>query len=577
MMGIFLIHILKSSVCLALLYLCYRLLLGKETFHRFNRIALLSLPVLSCVIPFIEITMSGASDMPLPFISLEETMLMTDIHPEDVLTETPKHFPWNALILSVYAGGFLFLLVRHGWSICRMVCLLRTGRKEKIDKDITLYIHRKKVAPFSWMNRIAISEEDLEKNGKAILAHERAHIRNRHSWDLLLAQAYVFLQWFNPAVWLWMYDLKTVHEYEADEWVIRHDMDARSYQLSMIERVVGTRLFTMANSFNQSLLNKRITMMNKGRSHRWARLKYLFVLPVVGISVVAFAHPPVDVFSYSFLNSEGLPTTVEMKRTGAFTSSMKDSILVVVDEKMQGYGQSILESIPGDQILSVLALHRESTVEEYGDKAKHGAIKITTKGKETLLSSVMDEFKEKGRFNVTKLVSGASTGNPLIVIDGEVKGNASEILKKIEFNTVKSMVVLQNHTQTRQLYGDMAKDGVIVISTINSLVKDKAIFSIAEEMPEFPGGMEECMKFISKNTRYPAEAHRNGIHGKVVVHFLVTDEGEIKTPTIIESVDPLLDAEALRVIKSMPKWKPGRQRGKAVNVVVNLPVTFNIQ
>ena len=494
MMGIFLIHILKSSICLALLYLCYRLLLGKETFHRFNRIALLSLPVLSCVIPFIEITMPGASDMPLPFISLEETMLMTDIHPEDVLIETPKHFPWNALILSVYAGGFLFLLVRHGWSICRMVCLLRTGRKEKIDKDITLYIHRKKVAPFSWMNRIAISEEDLEKNGKAILAHERAHIRNRHSWDLLLAQVCVFLQWFNPAAWLWMYDLKTVHEYEADEWVIRHDMDARSYQLSMIESVVGTRLFTMANSFNQSLLNKRITMMNKGRSHRWARLKYLFVLPVVGISIVAFAHPPVDVFSYSFLNSEGLPTTVEMKRTGAFTSSMKDSILVVVDEKMQGYGQSILESIPGDQILSVLTLHRESTVEEYGDKAKHGAIKITT--------------------------------------------------KKTESTTP---------------------------------VKEKLIFQVVEEMPEFPGGMEECMKFIKQNTQYPLEAHRKGIHGRVLVSCVISDKGDIESPHIYRSVDPLLDAEALRVIQSMPKWKPGKQRGKPVNVMFMFPVAFNLQ
>ena len=494
MMGIFLIHTLKSSVCLALLYLCYRLLLGKETFHRFNRIALLSLPVLSFALPFIEVTMQAPAEMNVPFMVLEETMLMTDMNPEDVLIEMPKRFPWNALMLLVYAGGILFFFARHGWSIGRMICLLRTGRKEKMDKDIALYVHRKKVAPFSWMRLIAISEEDLEKNGKAILAHERAHILNRHSWDLLLAQACVFLQWFNPAAWLWMYDLKTIHEYEADEWVIRHDMDARSYQLSMIERVVGTRLFTMANSFNQNLLNKRITMMNKGRSHRWARLKFLFVLPVVAISVVAFAHPPVDVFSYSFLNSEGLPTMVEMKRTGVFTSSMKDSILVVVDEKMQGYGQSVLESIPGEQIQSILTLHRESSVEEYGDKAKHGAIKITT--------------------------------------------------KKTESTTP---------------------------------VKEKLIFQVTEEGPEFPGGMKECLKFIKQNIQYPVEAHRNGIHGKVWVSCVISDKGDIESPHIYRSVDPLLDAEALRVIQSMPKWKPGKQRGKPVNVMFMFPVAFNLQ
>ena len=420
MIGIFFIHILKSSVCLAMLYLCYRLLLCKETFHRFNRIALLSLPVLSLAIPFIEITMSGASDMPLFFISLEEIILNADMNPEDVLIETPKHLPWNTLILSVYAGGILFLLVRQVWSLGRMIYLLRTSQKEKMDKDITLYIHRKKVAPFSWMKLIAISEEDLEKNGKAILAHERAHIRNRHSWDMLLAQVCVFLQWFNPAAWLWMDDLKTIHEYETDEWVIRHDMDARSYQLSLIERVVGTRRFTMANSFNQSLLNKRITMMNKVRSHRWARLKYSFVLPVVALSVVAFAHPE--------------------------------------------------------------------------DKAKHETIKITTK-------------------------KTAST----------------------------------------------------------TPVEEKLIFKVVEEMPEFPGGMKECMKFVNQNTKYPKEAQLNGIQGRVEVNFLVTDEGDIKAPTISNSVDPLLDAEALRVIRSMPKWKPGKQRGKPVNVVMKLPISFKIQ
>ena len=100
---------------------------------------------------------------------------------------------------------------------------------------------------------------------------------------------------------------------------------------------------------------------------------------------------------------------------------------------------------------------------------------------------------------------------------------------------------------------------------------------IAEEMPEFLGGMDECKKFISKNTKYPAEAQLNGIQGRVEVNFLVTDEGDIKAPTISNSVDPLLDAEALRVIQSMPKWKPGKQRGKPVNVVMKLPISFKIQ
>ena len=94
-MGIFFIHILKSSVCLAFLYLCYRLLLSKETFHGFNRITLLSLPIVSLTIPFIEVSMKGVSDISLPFISLEEIILMTDINPKDILIDTPQRYPWN--------------------------------------------------------------------------------------------------------------------------------------------------------------------------------------------------------------------------------------------------------------------------------------------------------------------------------------------------------------------------------------------------------------------------------------------------------------------------------------------------
>ena len=293
-MGVFLIHILKSSACLALFYLCYRMLLSKETFHRFNRILLLSIIMLSFLLPFIEVTMQKMPEMTVFFLLLEEAMETYETQHLDVLAETPNRFPWNTLIFSVYVSGTLFFLLRHAWSIGRMLCLLRTCRKEEREDGITLYIHQAKVAPFSWMKLMAISEEDLEKHSEAILAHERAHIRNHHSWDLLLAQACVFLQWFNPAAWLLKKELQTIHEYEADEYVIRNGMDASTYLLSMIEKTVGTRLFTIANNFNQSLLAKRVTMLNKGKSRPWARLKYLYVLPISALAIVAFARSEVS-------------------------------------------------------------------------------------------------------------------------------------------------------------------------------------------------------------------------------------------------------------------------------------------
>lgn len=106
---------------------------------------------------------------------------------------------------------------------------------------------------------------------------------------------------------------------------------------------------------------------------------------------------------------------------------------------------------------------------------------------------------------------------------------------------------------------------------------EEEIFMVVEEMPEFPGGMAECLKFLGKNIKYPTIAQENGVQGRVIVQFVVNSDGTIVDPVVVRSVDPYLDKEALRVIKTMPKWKPGKQRGKAVRVKYTVPVTFKLQ
>ncbi|MGN0035600.1 MAG: energy transducer TonB [Bacteroidaceae bacterium] len=107
--------------------------------------------------------------------------------------------------------------------------------------------------------------------------------------------------------------------------------------------------------------------------------------------------------------------------------------------------------------------------------------------------------------------------------------------------------------------------------------EEETIFQVVEQMPEFPGGMGECLKFLGKNIKYPTIAQENGIQGRVIVQFVVNRDGSIVDPVVVRSVDPYLDKEALRVIKTMPKWKPGMQRGKAVRVKYTVPVTFKLQ
>ena len=106
---------------------------------------------------------------------------------------------------------------------------------------------------------------------------------------------------------------------------------------------------------------------------------------------------------------------------------------------------------------------------------------------------------------------------------------------------------------------------------------EEDIFVLVENMPEFPGGNGALFQYLSKNIKYPAIPQEEGIQGRVIIQFVVDKDGTITDPVVVRSVDPYLDKEALRVIKAMPKWKPGLQRNKAVRVKYTVPVAFRLQ
>ena len=151
----------------------------------------------------------------------------TDLQAEEVTVT------WIQVALLVYLAGILLFALRNGYSLLKLGGLLKSGRKENLSEyidegeKVTLIVHDRDIAPFSWMKYIVISEKDLDENGREILIHELAHIQNRHSWDLLVADICIFFQWFNPASWLLKQELQNIHEYEADETVIEKGVDAK--------------------------------------------------------------------------------------------------------------------------------------------------------------------------------------------------------------------------------------------------------------------------------------------------------------------------------------------------------------
>ena len=517
-MGVFFIYILKSSVCLVLFYLFFRLLLSKETFHRFNRMALLGVLFFSLLIPCIEVTTRHQVEVQQAVLSIEQLLLMAELEatPANVgaVQETPA-ISWVQIVLLVYLAGILFLACRNIYSLICLFRLIHSGKHEKLEKGVTLVVHNQEIAPFSWMKYIVISRKDLEENGREILIHEMAHIHHRHSVDLLVADICIFFQWFNPGAWLLKQELQNVHEYEADETVINEGVNAKEYQLLLIKKAVGTRLYSMANSFNHSKLKKRITMMLKEKSNPWARLKYLYVLPLAAIAVTAFARPEISekVEEISAVKVNDLAEIVEKKSEEnvvkepidttknkvvvvGYRTEKKDSVLTSGKKKVaisvQGISdegkplviingkesdREVVNALNPERIESVSVIGPEKAIKIYGEKAKDGVMDIKLYSEKKFAPRKI-EIEGINKTRLDALNSGAKSwgatfrsadgGKPLVIIDGK-EATGDDPLANISPDRIRSISVLKDKTALAA-YGDKGKNGVI---EVNLLVKEE--------------------------------------------------------------------------------------------------------
>lgn len=421
-METFFAYLIKSSVCILFYELFYRLFLRGETFHRLNRMILLMSLVLSLLLPLLDVSgwfsfagQDGA--MPVTELTFSLQELVVDQRTAGLL-EHQGIAAW-AVIFGVYLAGIILLLLKNLLVFVYLHRLLKRCRQEQTADGQVYYRCPDQMGPFSWLGRVVLSSADDGPLTDCILAHERAHAALGHSFDLLLVELFLCFQWFNPAAWWLKKDLRLVHEYEADRYVLASGFDARAYQLLLIRKSVGPKLYNMVHSFNNYSLKKRITMMMKRKSKFWTQAKSLYVLPLSGFVLALFACV------------DGKKPTVEESQS--------------------------VET-------------REMTVKEQPDDS---------------VASYVD--------------------------------------------------------------------------------------------PSFPGGDVACMKWLSENVKYPAEAVEKGIKGKVIVRFVVTKDGKITDAEVARAVDPLLDAEALRAIRSMPDWEPAKRDGQNIAVKYSLPIAFSLQ
>lgn len=311
-------------------------------------------------------------------------------------------------------------------------------------------------------------------------------------------------------------------------------------------------------------------MMLKQKSNPWARLKYLYVLPVAALAVVAFARPEI---------SNKLEELSEVKVT-KISSIVKEEAAKITENVLPDASELLPEVVKNSANNMRVSPSKEFIVKglvtDETRKPVAGAsilIQNTTKG---TLCDRNGEFSLPAREGDVICISFIGKQTVKFPVKASMEG------------TQITLTMLEDVTQLDEVvavaYGDNSedKDKLTVVGSKNkeentSLDKEELVFQVVEEMPSYPGGMNECLKFLASNIKYPVDAHKAGIQGRVIAQFVVKSDGSIDQVEIVRSISPSLDNEAIRVVKMMPKWIPGKQRGKTVNVKYTLPISFKLQ
>lgn len=582
--NIIILYFIKASISLALFYGLYMFLLKKDTFFKLRRGYFLITMIFSLSFPFLSIEIPIASD--------EESQLPTywlsQIEIEDVVVvpevqETSVSF-WSVLLIAIAIVSVL-LIVKFLLQLSSIVKLRIDNNSEKISSIRIIKLADEKISPFSFFNWIFVNSgiHNLEKL-EEIIAHERIHVKQFHSIDVVLAEMMCICFWWNPFVWLLKNEMKINLEYLADQGVLNAGFNTKEYQYILLQVVNKNTGIPIINNFNVSQLKKRITMMNKKKTSIGKAAKYLLAIPLgftllLGNAVQAspdLMSLVTDEFRITEMMSGEQPPYSSSETLANSTSTERSKLSgTVQDDKQPEYpgGESAMHRfLAGNLKYPVAAQEKEIngrviakiTIKNTGEI---GNVDITNNADGLLKEEVIRVISL-----MPKWTPAQKNGKN---IDADFTIPFYFIIKGIEMSAEdkEQNVVDDKHAINIVAYGRAKKDTNGHLSKTSD--DDKPFYTV-EQMPSYPGGESEMNKYISENLKYPAEAQAKGIQGRVTIRFIIGKTGEISDVTVVRELDPDCDAEAVRVISAMPKWIPGKQNGLNVPVYFTLPIVFKL-
>lgn len=278
-------YIIKLSISLAVVFLFYWFLLRRLTFHQWNRWYLLLYSALSFAFASIDISLLlkqheegyGAVQTYIPSLAENQVIQYAVSH----------DWTWKEAVVVFIGIGVTFMFMR---LLVQQISIYRLRKKSTLisGEGVRLYQVEAPIMPFSYGNSIFVNQHQHgEEELKEIIKHEFIHVKQRHTIDMLVAEWICILNWYNPFAWMIKSAIRQNLEYIADQYVLNQGIDKKTYQYLLL-KVIGVSQFSIATKFNFASLKKRIAMMNKMRSAKMHLVKFLFIVPLAGVLLVAF-------------------------------------------------------------------------------------------------------------------------------------------------------------------------------------------------------------------------------------------------------------------------------------------------
>ena len=620
-------YLLESLACGGVLYACYRLLLDRRVAFGWCRGWLLALPLLAAVIPLLRIPLYPGEVIYLTAAPAPQSGLPVPAEAMPATVVEAERITAGELLTWLYAAGAAAVLgaaAAQLWRIRQLghgAAVTRTGR-------MTLVRTRQQCAAFSLFGRVYVWEQLPPRELEAVLLHEASHIRRRHSLERLAMELLKAALWWNPFVWLAARRLVEVEEYEADSDVLASGYALNSYIDTLFMQLFGYSP-EIANGLRSSLTKKRLKMMTSKTPSRHARLRLAATLPFIIGLLCAFAFTSRAAVILPAETAE--PAATPATAPAATPAATAETPAVTTEMNLQQPTAAAPKADPSEKSCRV---HLMVALRDFTEDGKHFTMKRASSGvivrvKDSTLGAVTDEkgvaeltvpqgcllevsnmgyetrlveVPREERFSQSVMLDNSAgdtdnearqpqqEGKPLVITFRDKDGVAGTPLYMVDGVETEIDVIPTNIGSVTFIYAEDAvkrygeergRFGALEITTrtLQEMARETEDppLIVAETMPLFEGG--DLLKFrqwLQTQVRYPAEALKKQIEGRVVCSFVVERDGSVSNIMALQSPDRLLTDEVRRVLANSPRWTPGMQKGKTVRVKYIVPVDFRL-